>query len=102
MSYSEEDAREDIMAEDAKKFLCLCEDEDIFEYLIKDNISVKDLVIAIVNRDDELHKRSVEEGSDAFGKLINELLNEWGENVQDNYDKYMRNRKEKYETLGEK
>ena len=90
MSYSEEEARDDITADDAKKFLCLCEDEDILEYLIRDNLSIKDLVIAIVNRDDELHKRSVEEGSDAFGKLIHELLNEWGEMVKEIYERGMK------------
>jgi len=90
MSYSEKDARDDITAEDAKKFLCLCEDEDIFEYLIREHVSVKDLVIGIVNRDDQLHKRSVEEGSDAFGKLIHELLNEWGEMVMEIYNQSMK------------
>jgi len=90
MSYSEEEAREDITAEDAKKFLCLCEDEDIFEYLIREHVSVKDLVIGIVNRDDELHKRTAEEGSDAFGKLINKLLNEWGEMVTEIYNQSMK------------
>ena len=88
--YTEQDARDDITADDAKKFLCLCEDEDIFEYLIREHISVKDLVIGIVNRDDELHKRTVEEGSDAFGKLLYELLNEHGEMVTEIYNQSMK------------
>ena len=95
MSYTEQDARDDIMAENTKKFLCLCEDEDIIEYLIREHVSVKELVIAIMNRDDKLHKRTVEAGSDAFGKLIFELLYEHGEMVKEIYNQSMKISEEK-------
>ena len=95
MSYTEQDARDDITADDAKKFLCLCEDEDILEYLIREHISVKDLVIAIANTDDKLHKRTVEAGNDAFGELIFELLNEHGEMVKEIYNQSMKISEEK-------
>ena len=90
MPYTEQEAREDIMAEDAKKFLCLCEDEDIFEYLIREHISVKDLVIDIINVDDSIHKRMPIEGHIEFGYLISGLLDDFKDIAVDIYNQSMK------------